>query len=344
MADQAEQRESTLEEDLSSVIDQLEGDGVDETVEAAPEAAGEEIETEEEVSAEAAQEERGEQPAQEPVKGQYKAPLDWSPKLKQEFKNLPESVQKAIYDREVNIANSFQQVAQERRTAHAFNNIVGQYRGLMAAEGIQDPLQAVQGLLMTTAQLAMGNKQQKARKIADLISHYGIDIGTLDSILAGEAPATTEEDRLQQLLDQRLAPVQQLMQQLDAGRQRQVQQVQHQATQSIHEFGSDPQNEFFDDVRYVMADFLDMAANNGQHMSLQEAYDRACAMNPDIASILAERRAASKYETDSQRIARKAAAASSVHGRRSGSSNVSDTEGMSLRDTIASAMDNERRI
>lgn len=351
MEDQAARQETSLHDDIVSAIDVLEGvgePGHEPEVEAGSETQG----AAEEVAQEEIPQETGEekpddqltaQPASEPA-AKFKPPIDWSPTLKQQFRKLPEGVQKAISERESSVANLMQQTANERRTAHAFNGIVNQYRGLMAAEGVQDPLQAVQGLLMTTAQLAMGNPQQKARKIADLIQHYGIDIGTLDSILAGQQPSG-EDSRLEAMLQQRLAPFQQFVDQFQQQRQYQVQQTQQQAYSSIHEFAADPKNEFFDDVRLSMADFLDLAAQRGQTMSLKEAYDKACALSPEISQIIAERRGQVMQQNTQQRMVQKQAAASSITGKKAGEGSGRNDGEMSLRDTIASKFaDSQRKI
>jgi hypothetical protein len=121
--------------------------------------------------------------------------------------------------------------------------------------------------------------------------------------------------------------------------------VQHQAVQSIHEFGADPKNEFFDDVRMVMADFLDMAASRNQQMSLQEAYDRACALNPEIAQIMAHRRTSQGVRSNQRKIAQKAAAASSVTGRRVASGSDEKGDDLSIRESLERSFgDAERRI
>lgn len=344
MADQETQTESSLEEDLASVIDQMDledGPGEEEETHR-PEAEPEEAEAEAEVPAEEAPEGEPEQPEQPAVR--LKPPIDWSPSLKNEFKNLKPEVQQAIHQREVAISNVLQNTAHERRLAQSFNNVVNQYRGLMAAEGVQDPLQGVQGLLMTTAQLAMGSKQQKAAKIADLIKHYSIDIETLDTMLAGQYQPNQEDNRLEQMLNQRLAPVDQLLQQLNQQRQYQYQQVENDAYQTIEQFGSDPNNEFFDDVRLAMADFLDVAAQRNQQMSLQEAYDRACAMNPEIAQIMAQRRSGQMAQSQSQRLAQKRGAASSIRGTRASGGATASADGDSIRDILESQLSGGGRV
>lgn len=342
MADQAEKletEENSLTEDLEATIDMLESSDEEEgnEVEATAEETTQEEVPEQEETTETEPEVLAE--PEQPPASPYKPPIDWEPALKREFASLPEPVQKAIYEREQSVNYLMQQTANDRRTAHSFNEVITQFRGLMAAEGVQDPMQGITGLLTTTAQLAMGSKEQRAKKITDLIQHYGVDIETLDSMLAGQYQPNQEEARLQAMLDQRMQPVNQLLEQMNTQRAAAVQQVQHQAHQSIHEFGADPANEFFEDVRMDMADFLDMAAQRGQQMSLQEAYQRACALNPQIAQLQAQQ------PSPQQRIAQKEAAASSVSGRRASDGNDENTENLGIRESLErSFSDSERRI
>jgi hypothetical protein len=325
------ERES-VGDDLRHVIETLEAETVEGHEEPQETEAGAPEETQEEVPAQEARD--SEQPAPEPVK--IKPPLDWSPTLKQSFKELPNEVQQAIHDREVAVNNVMQQTANDRRMAQEFNNVVGEFRGLMAAEGVQNPLQGVRGLLATTAQLAMGNKEAKANKIAQLIKHYNVDIETLDQALVGEAP-----QQQQPPADPR---IDWMMNQMQQAQQAQQQQVVQGANQTIHEFAADPNNEFFDDVRMVMADFLDVSAKNGQHMSIQEAYDRACASNPEIAQIQAQRRAQQSGMNAEQHLQQKNNAAASISGKASGGSSAQPMEGGSIRDILETLTEGSGRI
>jgi hypothetical protein len=345
MAQAQEAVETSLSDDLNAVIDQLEGVEDDEEEGRPEEVSAEEKEPQEEVSADAEAEEPEHPVAQEkPQQPAFKPPIDWSPSLREHWKKLPPDVQKAVHDREAQVNNVMQQTAQDRRLAQGFNEVVSQYRGLMAAEGVQDPLQGIQGLLMTTAQLAMGNQQTKAQRIAALIQHYGVDIETLDTVLAGEQPQNNPDHRLEEMLNQRLAPVNQLLEQLNQSRQQQFQQVQTQATQSIEQFAADPQNEFFDSVRYAMADFLDVAAQNGVHMSLEEAYQRACALNPEINQITSQRQQAQSATSKADVMRRKATASSSVKGHRAGGADANAKQERSLREELEANFSGNERI
>jgi len=278
-------------------------------------------------------------PADESRTKTPRPPVSWSVTNKQEWDKLPDGVREEITARELQVNQLFQQTADDRRTATQFNEMVTAYAPVIAAEGVQNPMEAIQGLMNITATLQQGGPQQKAERIAGLIKHYGIDIGMLDNVLAGEPVADPQQQQLNQMLDQRLAPVNQLMEQLNQTRQQQEMQTQQEAGQTVEQFGADPKNEFFHDVREVMADFLDMASSRGQNMSLEQAYDRACALNPEIANIVASRRAAEQQAANQTTMTNKRNAASSVVGR-----SASTTHGrgdMSVGDLMSTLWDEQ---
>ena len=89
-----------------------------------------------------------------------------------------------------------------------------------------------------------------------------------------------------------------------------AQQAQGQVANEVNTFGS--QNEFYNDVRSDMADLLDMAANRGRKMSMQEAYNTACAAHPQISKVMQSRQS-------SKSVQQKRQAASSIYGTSGGS-------------------------
>jgi len=251
--------------------------------------------------------------------------------------DLPPEVQAAIADRERHFTEVMQQSSDARGAVEQFGTMFQPYIPLMQAEGVSDPLVAVEGLLKTTAVLAIGSPEQKAQKIAGLINHYGVDIQTLDALLAGEPTASPEEAKLQQMLDQRMAPVNQLLSRVQQVEQQSQHQFQQETQQTIEQFAADPKNVHFNQVREVMADFLDMAAQRGVEMTLDQAYDRACMSVPEIAQQILSGQASGIASGNQQQIAGKQTAASSVHGH-PGAVGTSDiTEDMSLRETLEAA-------
>ncbi len=341
------EQETSLREDLEAAAE-----AVEETSEveeqAAPETAQEEeteVPGEGEPTAEAAEQapEPEPEPA-EPVAATHKPPVDWAPEVKAKFGDLAPEVQAAIAERERGINETLQQTADIRHQYDNFNQMINPYLPLMQAEGVSDPAVAIKGLLETTAALQMGNPQQKAQKIAGLIQHYGVDIETLDNLLSGQPAANPQMNQFEQMLNQRLAPVDQLLQRANQAQAQQVQQQQAEASQTIEQFAADPKNIHFEAVRNTMADFLDMASSRGQQMTIQEAYDRSCALDPAISASVMQERAQQAALGQEGMLAGKKNAASSIHGRPASTNSGLLSDDMSLRETIAAQLEGSGRI
>ena len=189
------------------------------------------------------------------------------------------------------------------------------------------PAQTVQTLLQTASTLQMGAPAQKAQMVASLIEQFGVDIHALDSILAhGKPPAEVQQSsQLDQLLNEKLAPYQQYMQTIQAQQAQQNQARQAEINNELNTFAS--QNEFYNDVRPMMATLLDTAAKDNIDMSLQDAYDTDCHMNPQIRQILQTRQATPTPQ--------KQRAASSIRGNPGGGGGTPQPN--SLRETIEQA-------
>jgi hypothetical protein len=236
------------------------------------------------------------------------------------------------------MAISMQNTAQARQTHDSFNQLAQSYAPILAAEGVQDPMQAVQGLFKTVAELRMGTPEQKAQKIAAMINNYGVDIEALDNALVGNEPQPSQNTAIEHMIEQRMAPVNQLLGQLQERQQATVQQTQQAADQEVAQF----QGEFLSDVRNDMADIIDAAASRGQEMNLQKAYDIAVSLRPEIQSVLSERQKNADLLGQEQVLSQKRNAASSLNGRQSGDG--SGNEDLSLRDQIAQGFSEQGRI
>ena len=121
------------------------------------------------------------------------------------------------------------------------------------------------------------------------------------------------------------------MQQYQQNQQQTYQQQTQSAEQEIAQFGE--QHEFFEDVREDMADLIEMAEKRGQSLSLEQAYERACAINPEISKVLDQRRQRDTVVN----LQNKKTAASSLASE--SPNNTKPSSGGSLRDAIAEAFD-----
>ena len=271
-------------------------------------------------------------------KKSIKAPVDWGPQEREQWSKIPPALQRKIVAREKEMADSMANTADARQTHDYISQLGQSYAPVLAAEGAQSPLHAIKSLFDTVASLRMGTASDKAKTMGQLITHYGIDINALDSVLAGQEPQQGPNSEIEKMLDQRLAPVNQMMQSLGDMQQQKQQANQQQVQTEIEQFAQE--NEFLGDVRNDMADLIDMAAKQGRNLTLQEAYDRACSLNPQISSVLADRARQNELLGNQQSIASKHSAASSIHGRQGG---VADTAQMSMRDQIANAWEDAQR-
>ena len=288
---------------------------LEETV-AAPEAPGDVQDAPEpEGGEQAAAEPEEESVEPEPVESAHKPPIDWDAGLREQWGKLDPSVQEKIANRESQMAQAMQGTAQARQTQQELQSLTNQYGSVMAAEGAQNPMQAIQGLLQTTTELRMGTPAQKAKKMAEMITHFGVDIGMLDSAIVGDAPANAaaaQDQGMQQMIDQRMAPVNDMMNQLAQMQQQKHTQQQNTIQQEVETFKQGA--EFLEDVRQDMGDLINIATHQNRDMPLQEAYDKACMMNPQVQKIMADR----QLIQGRQAMAKKKNAGSSISGKGAG--------------------------
>jgi len=246
------------------------------------------------------------------------APVGWKDKAAEQWKDVPREAQEHILNREREVNVLLQQTAQARKVAKDFSDSMNQYRPVLEQMGFRDPISAVNGVMQTMLQMRTGSTQERASAAARVIKEFGIDIGALDEALVADPGSSYQPDtsRFEQLLDSRLAPVNQLMTQLEQYQYQQQQEAQIATQTEVQRFISE--NEFGSMVRNDMADLLDMAAARGQQMSLKEAYDKACIMNPEISRKLEQQRQAQRQKEAMETRQRKQHAASSVRGVQGG--------------------------
>ena len=255
-----------------------------------------------------------------------KPPLGWAADAREEWGNIPAAAREQIDRREKEMAQAMAHTSEAKRLHAEMSNLSQTYGSVMAAEGASTPLEAINGLMQTVSQLRLGSPAQKAAKMAGLIQHYGIDISALDSALVGEEATPSPTSEFEHVLDQRLAPVNQMMSELASMQQNKGQETQAQAQTELNEFAASKDAEFLNDVRNDMADLLDLAQARGQDMSLKQAYDKACAIHPTVSQVLEARKQAE--------VAKKRAASSSIVGS---GQNVSAPKEESISDTLRRA-------
>lgn len=256
----------------------------------------------------------GDQPKPEAA-ATLKAPASWKPAARERWAALPTEVQQETIRRERETQQALQESSEARKNWGSFQQAVAPYQGMIQAEG-SDPVRAAANLFQTAAALRTAPAPAKAQIVANLVRTFGIDIQMLDQALSGQGPQQGQgqpQGQPQQFRDPRFD---ELMQRLQNGERQRQETMTQQNAREVEEFGSGA--EFFDDVRQEMADILEVAARRGVAMSLDDAYNRAVKLHPDVSEVMAQREKA-KAATASQATTQRArAAASSVKSRPAG--------------------------
>ena len=247
-----------------------------------------------------------------------RAPASWKPDIREHWSSLPEGVRAEIQRREVEVQRTLQETAEARKTAEAVMKTIAPYEAFIKAEN-SNPLQAIDNLMSTAARLRTGTAPELAQLVAGIVNQFGIGrfgnsfIEQLDSALAGQAPKVDpQQSAIEQVLNQKLAPVQQMLTQFQQAQLMQQQQVQERAVSEVEQFLA--QAEFGNDVREDMADILEVAQRRGINMTLQDAYKKAVMMNDNVRSVLTQRAQAQKAQSQTQAAQRARSAAVSVSG------------------------------
>lgn len=247
-----------------------------------------------------------------------RAPASWKPDAREHWGQLPENVRSEIYRREQEVQRTLQDTAEARKTAEAVMRTIAPYEAFIKAEN-SNPLQAIDNLMATAAKLRTGTAPELATMVAGIVQQFGVGrfgnsfIEALDSALAGQAPRVDpQQAAIDQVLEQRLAPLQTMFQQFQQAQANQQNLVTQQAQSEVEQFLG--KAEFGNDVREDMADLLEAAQRRGQSMTLLDAYKKACMMNDSVRSVLVQRQQAQRGQVQTQAAQRARQAAVSVSG------------------------------
>ena len=247
-----------------------------------------------------------------------RAPASWRPEVREHWAQLPEPVRAEVVRREVEVQRTLQESAEARKSFDAVMRTIAPYEAFIRAEN-SNPLQAIDNLMSTAARLRTGTAPELAQMVAGIVKQFGVGrfgnnfIEQLDAALAGQQiPADPQQMAMQQALDQRLAPMQQMLSQFQQAQVAQQQRVAQEAQGAVAQFLE--RAEFGNDVREEMADLLEVAQRRGQPMTLQDAYKKACMANDRVRAVLAQRSKAKQAQAGTAAAQKARSAAVSVSG------------------------------
>lgn len=278
------------------------------------------------------------QPVQNP-QAPSKAPISWKPEAREEWAKTPPGIQQEVMRREREITDTLRTTAEARNFTQQFNQVVQPYAQMIQAENAT-PIQAFQNLMQTAAALRTGTAQQKAHLVSEIIAQHGIDVEQLDNLLSAKfsgRQAAAPQNAMMTLIDQRLAPFQQYMQSQQQNQQQAQQREMMQLQQETSSFLNDPKFEFANDLAGDIADILELGANRGQKISLQDAYNRATMLHPTISDIIQRRKTGQSAANESEAAIRARRAAASITNNGAPSRDSGD-DGDDIRSALTASM------
>lgn len=247
-----------------------------------------------------------------------RAPASWRPDIREHWGSLPEPVRAEIQRRETEVARTLQETAEARKTAEAVMKTIEPYQAFIKAEN-SNPLQAIDNLMGTAARLRTGTAPELAQLVAGIVNQFGTGrfgngfIELLDGALAGQTPKQDPQQlAMEQVLNQRLAPMQNMLTQFQQAQMQQQQQATQAAQTEVSTFLD--RAEFGEDVREDMADIIESYSRRGQNITLQDAYKKACLMNDNVRSVISQRMKAKGAQQTTQAAQKARSAAVQVSG------------------------------
>ena len=266
---------------------------------------------------------------------ELKAPSQWRPAVREKWNALPREVQEEIVRREGDSLRLIGSVGQKIRLADEVGQHIAPFMEKIQANGAT-PSAFLGDVFTTIKHLAGGSPQDKAEVVANIIQSYGIDLRALDGVLSGRISAPPPNPQVLEAQRRAYAAESVLARQRD----QQEQVAERGAAETLQQFSSDPKNEFFGDVRELMADLIE----SGRANSMEDAYSAAIWANPDTRKILLQREAEARVAAKRDRAGAARRASSSVTGAPRGPGGSPGIGNMSLRDTIAAAMDAQEGV
>ena len=279
---------------------------------------------EEEVIEPANVEEEQEEPAESQVTlSNEKAPSSWSPSVREKWGKLDPDVRAEIIRREEASVNGVRKLQEEHAPIRQFAENLSPFIN-EAIQGGVNPAQYIGNVMATERRLRSPDLEQKFTALIEIADQYGIPLRDIINQSVGKEVLT-------KATPQTAAIPPQIQQELEESRRFRQQQQERALQQEIESFSKD--KEFFEDVKSIMADFMD----SGRAKSLADAYEQACWVHPDVRKVMLERDTSEKKKGD---LKQRQTAASGAKVKASGTADVTvDDDGDdSIEATVRKAM------
>lgn len=271
-----------------------------------------------------------------------KAPQSWRGPQKAKWAAIDPDVKQEIIRRERDITKTLSDSAEARKLSGTVQQLLTPYMPRFQQMNAH-PFHAINELLKADQILSTAPKEQRAQMVAKIIKDYSVDIEALDAALSGQAQTDPVEARVQTLLKQQLAPFQEFMSHQQRQAQETAKQAEDRMVGELKSMSDDTEKyPHFNDVKGDMADIYEIQAKKGVYLSLDQVYNRAIAMNPEVSREVATKQADEarrKAALESNQRAQKAKGASiSPRGVPSSTAN-GPADATDRRATIAAALE-----
>lgn len=244
------------------------------------------------------------------------APKSWKVTTREHWSKLPQDVREQINTREREITKFIGQHGAAIQHKAQFDEVVQPYLPFIAAQQ-STPMKAFQGLMNTAARLTTGTPEQRAGVISEIMRNYGVTAQVLDAVLSsqlqggGPGSGYPQPSGHGEQPPAWARPMFEFMTEAKQARQQMAQRTQQEAAAEMAKFES---REFYSDLQEDMGMLLRRAADKGQLMTLEQAWEKARKMNPDVDKILSQREAAAAAKNGGTKVDRARRAASSIRG------------------------------
>jgi hypothetical protein len=264
-----------------------------------------------------------------PAAAPYNAyPSSWKKGMDQDWAKLSPTMREEIHRREQNFLDGIK----EYREPAAFGRAIGQemlpHVETMRHVGVT-PQQLTKEVMGLWSTLVRGSPDQKRGVLLQLSQQYGID-------MSAQSPAATTGAQTAAAPAFDMTPVLQRVESVEKTlaeeRQERARVIAEQANEEVKRFAQDSKRTHFAAVQETMSQLI----GSGQAATLEDAYDKAIWLVPDVrAKLLAEQDATKRVDEAAKAAAARKAAAVNVPRR--GIPPVAPKTG-SMEDTIRSKL------
>lgn len=263
-------------------------------------------------------------------------PPGWSVGAKAEFDTLPESVKQAISKREEEVDNGFAKLREYKE----LEKNLEPYQSTAKEYGVDLP-----ELLKRFDAADKYLRSDPTNAIKWLAQSYGVDLRQVAGQPAGQGGQQQQNGKidpaLQPIIEPLMREIQSLKQQL--GRVDTIEQSLHaekfnQVSGTVEQFFADPKNKYAENVADQMVLLISQAKASGKPVDLDQIYETACYMDPEVRGALIKEQSTRQQATQAEK-ARQAAtqarqAGASVTGGPSATQPTTEPDSENLRSLL----------